>query len=126
MHETTFPLLNLILAVFLSPEFGFFGFVIPVFKQTPFICARPTSAGDRERRAACEVRQPLRTWLYVAWRKGDVVKCLMREEGLVSACAAAGVRKTGWNRVVGLAIVVGRVGRVRSVRRVRRASGENK
>jgi hypothetical protein len=54
------------------------------------------------------------------------VKCLMREEGLVSTCAAAGVRKTGWNRGVGLVIVAGRVGRVMSVRRVRRASGENK
>jgi len=60
---TTLPLLNLILAVFRSPEFGFFGFVIPVFKHTPFIWGRLTSAGDRRLRARCSTRHPRRTWL---------------------------------------------------------------
>lgn len=44
---TTFPLLNLTLAIFLSPEFGFFGFVVPTFRHTPFISGLFASAGDR-------------------------------------------------------------------------------
>lgn len=41
-----FPLLNLILAIFLSPELGFFGFVTPTLTQTPFISGRSFSAGE--------------------------------------------------------------------------------
>jgi hypothetical protein len=33
---TTLPVLNRTLAIFLSPEFGFLGFVVPTFKHTPF------------------------------------------------------------------------------------------
>lgn len=60
---TTLPLLNRTLAVFLSPELGFFGFVIPVFRHTPFISGRLCSAGDRRLRAGCSTRHPRRTWL---------------------------------------------------------------
>jgi hypothetical protein len=63
---TTLPLLRRTLAVFLSPELGFFGFVIPVLRHTPFISGRLESAGERRRRARCSLRQPRRTWLYVA------------------------------------------------------------
>lgn len=60
---TTLPLLNRTLAVFRSPELGFFGFVIPVLRQTPFISGRLCSAGERRRRAFCGLRHPRRTWL---------------------------------------------------------------
>ena len=59
----TLPLLNLTLATFLSPELGFFGFVVPTLKHTPFISGLLTSAGDVGLRAACSVLQPRRTWL---------------------------------------------------------------
>lgn len=61
----TFPLLSLTLAVFLCPEFGFFGFVIPTFRHTPFISGRPTMAGERERRSLFTSRPLRRTWLRV-------------------------------------------------------------
>lgn len=57
----TLPELNLTLAIFLSPEFGFFGFVIPTFKHTPFISGRLRSAGDVVLRAFRSLRAPLRT-----------------------------------------------------------------
>lgn len=50
---TTFPLLNLTLAIFLSPEFGFLGFVVPTFKHTPFISGLFVSAGERSFRTLC-------------------------------------------------------------------------
>lgn len=81
---TALPLLNLTLAVFLSPEFGFFGLVMPTFRHTPFICGLLTSAGETGFRARWATRQPRRTWLSVAWGWGVVVKvrCVGgREEG---------------------------------------------
>jgi len=41
-----FPELNLILAIFRSPEFGFLGFTIPTRKQTPFMEGRSMSCGE--------------------------------------------------------------------------------
>lgn len=67
---TTRPELNRILAVLRSPELGFLGFVIPVLRQTPFISGLFESAGERPRRARCSLRQPRRTWLYVAATQG--------------------------------------------------------
>lgn len=64
----TLPLLNRTLATFLSPELGFFGFVVPTRRQTPFISGLLTNAGDVGFRARCSTRHPRRTWLYVAWR----------------------------------------------------------
>lgn len=44
----TVPLLSRTLAVFLSPEFGFFGLVVPTLRHTPFISGRCVlaKAGD--------------------------------------------------------------------------------
>lgn len=67
------PLVSLTLAVFLWPEFGFFGFVIPTFRHTPFISGRPTMAGERERRSLFTSRPLRRTWLRVV-RCGVVVE----------------------------------------------------
>ena len=64
----TVPLLNLTLATFLSPELGFFGFVVPTRRHTPFISGLSVlaSAGDVGFLARCPTRHPRRTWLYVA------------------------------------------------------------
>ncbi len=59
----TVPLLNRTLATFLSPELGFFGFVVPTRRHTPFNAGLFFSAGDVALRAFCPVRQPRRTWL---------------------------------------------------------------
>ena len=58
---TTFPLLNLTLAIFLSPELGFLGFVVPTLMQTPFISGRLINAGDRLFRSFCMCLHPLAT-----------------------------------------------------------------
>ena len=47
----TFPVLNRTLAIFLSPELGFLGFVVPTFKHTPLSSGRLASCGDRSFRA---------------------------------------------------------------------------
>jgi len=60
------PLLNLTLAVFLSPEFGFFGFVNPTRRQTPFMAGLFTNCGDVFFRAFWPTRHPPSTWLNVA------------------------------------------------------------
>jgi hypothetical protein len=57
---TIFPLLNRTLAIFLSPELGFLGFVVPTFKHTPFISGLFLRAGDRSFRGGFTPR-PLRT-----------------------------------------------------------------
>lgn len=78
---TTLPVLSLTLAIFLSPEFGFFGFVVPTFRHTPFISGRSASAGDVGLRARCATRQPRRTWLNVAGRGVVVVKARVGDVG---------------------------------------------
>ena len=70
----TVPLLNLTLAVLRSPEFGFFGFVVPTRRQTPFSSGVFTKAGEVALRAFCPVRHPRRTWLYVACVLGVLEK----------------------------------------------------
>jgi hypothetical protein len=70
----TLPLLNRTLATFLSPELGFFGFVVPTRRHTPFISGLFTNAGDVGFRARCSTLHPRRTWLYVAWRDGALEK----------------------------------------------------
>ena len=59
----TVPLLNLTLATFLSPELGFFGFVVPTRKHTPFISGLLMSAGDTGLRAFWPTLHPRSTWL---------------------------------------------------------------
>lgn len=101
---TTLPLLNRTLAVLRSPELGFFGFVMPVLRHTPFICGRLTSAGERGLRARCSTRHPRRTWLKVACARGVLKKCLF--VSAAAAIAAVGVRKTGVNREGAVVAVV--------------------
>lgn len=50
----TFPVLNRTLAIFLSPELGFLGFVVPTFKHTPLSSGRFANWGDRSFRALCD------------------------------------------------------------------------
>ena len=57
----TVPLLNRTLATFLSPELGFFGFVVPTRKHTPFISGLLIKAGDTGLRAFCPTLHPLKT-----------------------------------------------------------------
>lgn len=63
---TSMPLLNLHLAIFLSPELGFLGFVMPTRRHTPFIAGLCTSCGETFLRAFWPTRHPLSTWLKVA------------------------------------------------------------
>jgi hypothetical protein len=61
----TFPVLNLTLAIFLSPELGFLGLVVPTFRHTPFSSGLFLSCGDRSFRAFCAILPCLRTWINV-------------------------------------------------------------
>jgi hypothetical protein len=61
----TFPVLNLTLAIFLSPELGFFGFVVPTFRHTPFNSGLSLNCGDRSFRAFCAILPCLRTCIKV-------------------------------------------------------------
>jgi len=74
----SFPLLNLTLAVFLSPELGFFGFVMPTLIHTPFISGLNDNCGDVFFRARWATRQPRRTWLNVAGRGVEEVNVRWR------------------------------------------------
>lgn len=47
----TLPVLSLTLAIFRSPELGFFGFVVPTFRHTPFSSGLSFNCGDRSLRA---------------------------------------------------------------------------
>jgi hypothetical protein len=71
---TTLPVDNLTLAVFRSAEFGFLGFVMPTFRQTPlrFGAWTALSAGEMVLRARCGTRQP--------WGEGlvEILKALRR------------------------------------------------
>nr|POE72446.1 hypothetical protein CFP56_12319 [Quercus suber] len=62
----TLPLLNRILATLRSPELGFFGFVVPTRRQTPFISGLLVKAGDSGLLALCSFLHPRRTCIYVA------------------------------------------------------------
>jgi hypothetical protein len=83
---TTFPLLNLTLAIFLSPELGFLGFVVPTFRQTPFISGRFANAGDRSFRGGLRFR-PLRT----TWIKVHLGRCAETEKARMGRLEALGV-----------------------------------
>lgn len=100
----TLPLLKRTLATFLSPELGFFGFVVPTRRHTPFISGLFTNAGDVGFRARCSTRQPRRTWLYVAWRDGAFEKD--RVDRLVSGVSIAlkQPRVVGGSRSIALSI----------------------
>ena len=61
----TFPVLKRTLAIFLSPELGFLGFVVPTFRHTPFSSGLFASCGDRSFRARCCILPWRRTWISV-------------------------------------------------------------
>jgi hypothetical protein len=61
----TLPVLSLTLAIFLSPEFGFFGFVVPTFRHTPLSSGLSLNCGDRSFRAFCAIRPCRRTCINV-------------------------------------------------------------
>lgn len=61
----TFPVLNRTLAIFLSPELGFLGLVVPTFKQTPLSSGLLASCGDRSFRALCAILPCRSTWINV-------------------------------------------------------------
>ena len=61
----TFPVLKRTLAIFLSPELGFLGFVVPTFKHTPFSSGLLASCGDRSFRALCCILPWRKTWINV-------------------------------------------------------------
>lgn len=109
------PVLNLILAVFRSPELGFLGEVVPTFRQTPFNSGAFTSrrAGETALRARCCTRHPyfkyqyqfilgqeswrrsshtLTTWLYVENGVG-VAEKFLRREGVGDATFLADMEK---------------------------------
>ena len=70
----TFPVLSLTLAIFLSPELGFFGFVVPTFKHTPFSSGLSLNWGDRSFRAFCAILPCRRTCINVHfWARDDGV-----------------------------------------------------
>jgi hypothetical protein len=71
---TTLPVDKRTLAVLRWPELGFLGFVMPTFRQTPFISGRPRTAGETGRRAFLAVRGEARTWLSVLRTRGVVLK----------------------------------------------------
>jgi hypothetical protein len=91
---TTLPELSRTFAVFLCPEFGFLGLVMPTLRHTPFIAGRfaALSAGDTACRAFFAWR-PLvrvRSWLRVTKRgeveenervEGEEKRCFERTEG---------------------------------------------
>jgi hypothetical protein len=61
----TLPVLNLTLAIFLSPELGFFGFVVPTFRHTPLSSGLSLNCGDRSFRAFCAILPCRRTCINV-------------------------------------------------------------
>ena len=61
----TLPVLNLTLAIFLSPELGFFGLVVPTFRHTPFSSGLSLNCGDRSFRAFCAILPCLKTCIKV-------------------------------------------------------------
>lgn len=61
----TFPVLNRTLAIFLSPELGFLGFVVPTFRHTPFSSGLFLSCGDRSFRIFCAILPCRKTWINV-------------------------------------------------------------
>lgn len=100
----TLPLLNRTLATLRSPELGFFGFVTPTRRHTPFISGHLVLAncGDVGFRAFCPTLQPRMTWLYVACRDIVVEKERIASGAVMTALkqvrVVAGRRKSALKR----------------------------
>lgn len=102
----TFPVLNRTLAIFLSPELGFLGFVVPTFRHTPFSSGRFFSCGDRSFRAPCDILPCRRTCINVhlcareagIGRVGRDGAALRRAQG----CDIRGAVVENWRKTEGL------------------------
>lgn len=114
----TLPVLSLTLAIFLSPELGFLGFVVPTFKHTPFNSGLSLSCGDRNFRAFFCARPWRRTWI-------NVHLCARDEGAGPRGCAKAVVGKVAMAsdgrgsrdvKTVGVETTDGRMARRRNVR----------
>jgi hypothetical protein len=113
----TFPVLNRTLAIFLSPELGFLGFVVPTFKHTPFSSGLFFSCGDRSFRAPCDILPWRRTCINVhlcareagIGRKGRLWETFWKAVAAIEGCAA----RRGVN--ADLVKTVGRIRRRRNV-----------
>jgi hypothetical protein len=92
----TFPVLNRTLAIFLSPELGFLGFVVPTFIHTPFSSGRFFSCGERSFRAPWVIRPWRRTWINVHFgareagsaRRARVCETFWKAVAAIEGCAA--------------------------------------
>lgn len=82
----TFPVLKRTLAIFLSPEFGFLGFVVPTFKHTPFNSGLFFNCGDRNFRALCDILPCRRTCINV--------HLFARDAGVICGCLGKALRHT--------------------------------
>lgn len=61
----TLPVLSLTLAIFLSPELGFLGLVVPTLRHTPFSSGLSFNCGDLSFRAFCAILPCRKTWINV-------------------------------------------------------------
>lgn len=114
----TFPVLSLTLAIFLSPEFGFFGLVVPTFKQTPFSSGRSLSCGERSFRAFCAILPFRNTWINVHLCARDAgIGCFTKaEEAFWKIAVAIDGRNDCFGAANGVASTEGRTSRRRNVR----------
>tara|TARA_R110002003_G_scaffold96_20_gene7594 strand:- start:11573 stop:12004 length:432 start_codon:yes stop_codon:yes gene_type:complete len=105
----TFPVLRRTLAIFLSPELGFLGFVVPTFKQTPFSSGRFFSCGDRSFRAPCDILPCRSTCINVHLCARDAGvglhgrngAALRRAEAAIEGCAVREAARGDWKSTDG-------------------------
>ena len=97
----TLPVLSMTLAIFLSPELGFFGFVVPTFRHTPFSSGLSLNCGDRSFRAFCAIRPCRRTCINVHLFARDAGAGLIAKAGVLCWNAVAAIEgrvdRTGAN-----------------------------
>jgi hypothetical protein len=105
----TLPVLSLTLAIFLSPEFGFLGLVVPTLRHTPLSSGRSFNCGDLSFRAFCAI---------LPWRNTCInVHLWARDDG------AGRIAKAGATVSKAVAAKEGRIGRARAYCAVERNVG---
>jgi hypothetical protein len=87
----TLPVLNLTLAIFLSPELGFLGFVVPTFRHTPFNSGLSLNCGDRSFRDFCAILPCLSTCIKVHLCARDAGAARSAKVGVVVCKAVAAI-----------------------------------
>lgn len=86
----TLPVLSLTLAIFLSPEFGFLGLVVPTLRHTPLSSGRSFNCGERSLRAFCAILPCRSTCISVhLWARDDGGGRIARAGAVVSKAGAA-------------------------------------